>query len=917
MTLLWKSHGFFCRGMVCYCVRSKEGVEYALKDCWVEESKKMHKPTILRMLKGVPNVVELIDNWDVYYEGQPDCTALICKEHDQDQRDDTTFCNRFHRDLSPNNFVIYKGIGYFIDFDHAAILAVNTTSTYSPGTGTMPYISIWILQSMMNMTFLDTHTDMDIDLGKDITPANANQQLIEHRPSNDLESLFYIFKFVAKYGGARSELSLSWTQDLLPWASAYEALGKANLKGALGSCCFTKVGVVLDATFMVKMTSDYFTSFRPLIQKWQALVCLINNPNEKERVETTHEQVLEVLTAFIDTYVEITPTKHSAGNMFPTFPMPPRKRAKYSASAAPPSWQSKRSTRGVGGHAAQLQKTGEILAAPVRKGHKEPTVEMSDAEENPMAPSQLQKMKKNVMVHFFDCCKLMAYPKQCSIVANSQARSGSQPSRTSHPILHTSQSLERFGFKPSTSCIPKASHSSGTTHLKGHPSTNQDIVEDRDSKHDKDSDLEHNGNSDLEHNRDPDLVHDGDLDLQHDGDFDLERNNRDGFNDANENNDQGPDDYGEHEDSHMNEVDGFDDNPEGGMQSDFDQGTNDEPNDAARQQSQEGLLVDAQDLLVDTQDLLVDAQDLHTLTPHQWLVNMDINHLHVLLPPTYTLISVLHLGQPSPQIAHSPPPSFYPPSWQAFLQAAKIEMHLQAVLTHPVPEHADALQLTQEVLDAELWRYHEKEIKMDKVTHKDDIQKHVITAATKLLKTGDYLHIPDSSNGEWKNFVSQALVDGCLVFYYSNSKKVLKNTDRFSCTIPPNGLILVAAVMKGVLSGFSETGTDKLPDLSAEKCRSDFNSLRRSVDRLVDIPKHCEELDDMLTQWAKIGMGELVHGNVVTPCDTLVQDCKEGTSLCTCELAGASRRCLLSNSTFAKDFCPSAESVQTVTSPSE
>lgn len=67
--------------------------------------------------------------------------------------------------------------------------------------------------------------------------------------------------------------------------------------------------------------------------------------------------------------------------------------------------------------------------------------------------------------------------------------------------------------------------------------------------------------------------------------------------------------------------------------------------------------------------------------------------------------------------------------------------------------------------------------------------------------------------------------------------------------------------MKGVLSGFSKTGTDKLPDLSADKCRSDFNSLRRSVDKLMDILEHHEELEDMLAQWAMIGMGEFVHGD--------------------------------------------------------
>jgi hypothetical protein len=51
---------------------------------------------------------------------------------------------------------------------------------------------------------------------------------------------------------------------------------------------------------------------------------------------------------------------------------------------------------------------------------------------------------------------------------------------------------------------------------------------------------------------------------------------------------------------------------------------------------------------------------------------------------------------------------FYTPAWQSFLQAAKLEMRLQAVLMHPVPDHRDALQLVQEVLDTELWMYHEK-----------------------------------------------------------------------------------------------------------------------------------------------------------------------------------------------------------------
>ncbi|KAG1827697.1 hypothetical protein EV424DRAFT_1345368 [Suillus variegatus] len=92
------------------------------------------------------------------------------------------------------------------------------------------------------------------------------------------------------------------------------------------------------------------------------------------------------------------------------------------------------------------------------------------------------------------------------------------------------------------------------------------------------------------------------------------------------------------------------------------------------------------------------------------------SHIHPLSNLT-SLRSSLHLTISVKLIPHMPYCfyiGFYPPSWQAFLQAAKVEMRLQAVLSHPIPEHGDALQLAQEVLDAELWRYHEKKIKMDR-----------------------------------------------------------------------------------------------------------------------------------------------------------------------------------------------------------
>ncbi|KAG0708309.1 hypothetical protein DFH29DRAFT_870869 [Suillus ampliporus] len=95
-------------------------------------------------------------------------------------------------------------------------------------------------------------------------------------------------------------------------------------------------------------------------------------------------------------------------------------------------------------------------------------------------------------------------------------------------------------------------------------------------------------------------------------------------------------------------------------------------------------------------------------------------------------------------------------------------------------KHCDAVGLTQEVLDAELWKYHSKKIRLENgislhtareyhdqmshlkviisiakqlysifprtgMTHGDSVQKHVTEAASKLIKSGDYLWLPDSS----------------------------------------------------------------------------------------------------------------------------------------------------------------------------
>jgi hypothetical protein len=114
--------------------------------------------------------------------------------------------------------------------------------------------------------------------------------------------------------------------------------------------------------------------------------------------------------------------------------MPPKKRARRSTIGAQDDTtpevacrQSSRSNRGVGGHAAQLQKAGEAIAAPTksRKGRNDyPELDASDPEENSMAPARLRQGKKSVkfiLFYFNDIrtmiisgsCKTLDY-KQCS-----------------------------------------------------------------------------------------------------------------------------------------------------------------------------------------------------------------------------------------------------------------------------------------------------------------------------------------------------------------------------------------------------------------------------------------------------------------------------------------------------------------------
>ncbi|KAG1900142.1 uncharacterized protein F5891DRAFT_980435 [Suillus fuscotomentosus] len=245
MDILWKSRGLFLRGTICYCVQDQHGSEFVLKDCWVDAANLDHEVMLLQAVDGIPNVVTLKKYWDAQYAGQTDCTSRI-REHiyssshaiDPLRTSLTTFNsipevvnvfqdlviaheamvtqqNILHSDLSPNNIIIHDRKGYFIDFDHAKFLEKNAVVD-SRGTGTVPYISSHLLKLM----------------GDILVPS-----MIDHRASDDLESLFYIFlKFTMTYEGPGGKASTEGVQPVNAprWHKAYLMMDQDGL-GTSGS----------------------------------------------------------------------------------------------------------------------------------------------------------------------------------------------------------------------------------------------------------------------------------------------------------------------------------------------------------------------------------------------------------------------------------------------------------------------------------------------------------------------------------------------------------------------------------------------------------------------------------------------------------------------------------------------------------
>ncbi|KAG1862604.1 hypothetical protein F4604DRAFT_1683751 [Suillus subluteus] len=179
IAIVWRSQGLFSHGTICYRVRDKDGVEYALKDCWVDEAKKDHEEKVLEIVWGIPNVVTLIAAWDVEYEGESNSTLHIHNRHGKFSPGFRSLKAMFekkvlHGDLSPNNLIIHEGCGFFINFDHAQIIMQCNDGNQARGT---------------------------------MSSSSKNIIMKEQTASDDLESLFYIFvEFVTTYDGPHGKI---------------------------------------------------------------------------------------------------------------------------------------------------------------------------------------------------------------------------------------------------------------------------------------------------------------------------------------------------------------------------------------------------------------------------------------------------------------------------------------------------------------------------------------------------------------------------------------------------------------------------------------------------------------------------------------------------------------------------------------
>ncbi|KAF8137693.1 hypothetical protein EV363DRAFT_1155703 [Boletus edulis] len=135
--------------------------------------------------------------------------------------------------------------------------------------------------------------------------------------------------------------------------------------------------------------------------------------------------------------------------------------------------------------------------------------------------------------------------------------------------------------------------------------------------------------------------------------------------------------------------------------------------------------------------------------------------------------------------------------------------------------------------------------------------------AARLLENAQFLRGAPDSLGKTSNFAHPALKKVCLAYFYSSSDKALRQFPDFQEYIPERALLLVGAMVRFTLETFATHGFNKRVSLNVEQVEGHYTNLCRLLNQVAADKYHGPKLDNMLRQWAKIGMTGYAPNNPI------------------------------------------------------
>ncbi|KAG1737280.1 hypothetical protein EDB19DRAFT_1909804 [Suillus lakei] len=309
LEVLFSSHGLVGRSTICYLAR-KGDEEYIIKDHWVlgnaDNEDTLNEVVMLKKMQGVcgvPVLVEfskvklstgeadnmkiyryqelpsLVGTWHTHFcivmkpRGRPlhkfqtklefikairDIVAIEQKAHAQ---------GILHCDCSLHNAMIKdangNSLGMLIDWEFA--VAITPENKYAiGGTGTIPFMSRWLLQQVKKILVSNTAQ-------KGVLSSSPLAiEFVKQDYSDDLESLFYVFSWICiGYSGPLGvEHHLNTSKAWLP-----HAWSNRDIRGCFeNKVAFYTVGD--GKTALQTQFDDYFKDLVPLALEWMDLLRL-------------------------------------------------------------------------------------------------------------------------------------------------------------------------------------------------------------------------------------------------------------------------------------------------------------------------------------------------------------------------------------------------------------------------------------------------------------------------------------------------------------------------------------------------------------------------------------------------------------------------------------------------------------------